>query len=95
MIKAIVSGAGIAAILLVPPNVLFCVYAVCAARPTPLRWCVEAVLAGLAIGTVSGCLIGGIIGAIVGDIYWISDAIRKFPPSPKTRSGVWDSELDA
>ena len=76
MIKAIVSGAGIAAILLVPPNVLLCVYAVNPGRPTPLGWCAKSVLAGLALGTASGFLLGGIIGALVGGIYWISDEIR-------------------
>jgi hypothetical protein len=95
MVKAIVSGAGIAAIPLVPINVIFCVYAVCAARPTPLGWCATAVLAGLALGTASAFLIGGIIGALVGGICWISTEIRKLPPSPNARSGVWDRQLDA
>ena len=95
MIKAIVSGAGIAAILLVPPSVLLCVYSVNPGLPTPLGWCAQAVLAGLALGTASGFLFGGIVGVVVGVIHWISDEIRKFPPSPKARSGVWDRELDA
>jgi hypothetical protein len=95
MIKAIVLGAGIAAIPLVPLDLIFCVYGVCAARPTPLGWCATAVSAGLALGAADAFLIGGVIGAVVGGICRISDGIRKFPLSPEARSGKWDRELDA